>query len=196
MKQRVQHMLEHGGVDRESEYRITQPDGSTRWIAGYGGVELDEHGKPAFARGVSRDITERKIAEEELRETQQRMELAASAAELGMWMWDIVRDEIWINGQRARPFWLAPSEKLDSIAFETGYILRIVNRCSGFGELSAHRRRISNLRTRAVLPNGQIRWIGRARSRGVRRGRSAGSDARLFTRHHKAQTSRRAVTDG
>ena len=97
MKQRVQHMLEHGGVDRESEYRIMQPDGSTRWIAGYGGVELDEHGKPAFARGVSRDITERKIAEQELRETQQRMELAASAAKLGMWMWDIVRDELWIT---------------------------------------------------------------------------------------------------
>src|SRR3989475_2388720 len=51
MKQRVQHMLEHGGGDNESEYRITRPDGSTRWIAGYGGVELDERGKPAFARG-------------------------------------------------------------------------------------------------------------------------------------------------
>src|SRR6266568_5897637 len=70
MKQRVQHMLEHGGGDHESEYRITRPDGSMRWIAGYGGVELDEHGKPAFARGVSRDITKRKIAEEELRESE------------------------------------------------------------------------------------------------------------------------------
>ena len=64
MKQRVQHVLEHGGGEHESEYRITRPDGSTRWIAGYGGVELDERGKPAFARGVSRDITERKLAEE------------------------------------------------------------------------------------------------------------------------------------
>ena len=72
MKQRVQHMLEHGGVDYESEYRITQPDGSTRWIAGYVGVQLDEHGKPAFARGVSRDITERKIAEEELEQLRQQ----------------------------------------------------------------------------------------------------------------------------
>ena len=72
MKQRVQHMLEHGGVDRESEYRIMQPDGSSRWIAGYGGVELDEHGKPACARGVSRDITERKIAEEELEQLRQQ----------------------------------------------------------------------------------------------------------------------------
>jgi len=64
MKQRVQHVLEQDGVDRESEYRIMQPDGSTRWIADYGGVELDERGKLAFARGVSRDITARKLAEE------------------------------------------------------------------------------------------------------------------------------------
>src|SRR5262245_49168568 len=33
----------------------------------------------------------------DLRETQQRIELAASAAELGMWMWDIARNEIWIT---------------------------------------------------------------------------------------------------
>ncbi len=64
MKQRVQYVLEQDGVDRESEYRVTRPDGSTRWIAGYGGVEFDERGKPAFARGVSRDITARKLAEE------------------------------------------------------------------------------------------------------------------------------------
>src|SRR6266705_369978 len=69
MKQTVQDMLEDGGGggEHESEYRITRPDGSTRWIAGYGGVELDERGKPAFARGVSRDITERKLAEEKFR---------------------------------------------------------------------------------------------------------------------------------
>src|SRR4029077_18544824 len=64
MKQRVQHVLEHDGGEHESEYRITRPDGSIRWIAGYDAVELDERGKPAFARGVSRDITERKLAEE------------------------------------------------------------------------------------------------------------------------------------
>src|SRR6184192_615571 len=60
-------MAERGRAEealRESEYRITRPDGSTRWIAGYGGVELDERGKPVFARGVSRDITGRKLAEE------------------------------------------------------------------------------------------------------------------------------------
>jgi PAS domain S-box-containing protein len=159
MKRRVQHMLEHVGVDRESEYRIILPDGSTRWIAGYGGVGLDEHGKPTRARGVSRDITERKIAEEELRETQQRMELAASAAELGMWMWDIVHDEIWITDKGRALFGFTPSEKLDFDRFR--------NRLHPEDRESVLKAVESSLRTgaeyrseyRAVLPNGQIRWI-------------------------------------
>jgi PAS domain S-box-containing protein len=87
MKQTVQDMIEHGGGgDHESEYRITRPDGSTHWIAGYGGVELDERGKPAFARGVSRDITKRKIAEDSLRESEERFRTVANAAPVMIWM--------------------------------------------------------------------------------------------------------------
>jgi PAS domain S-box-containing protein len=85
MKQIVQDAFEHGG-ENESEYRITRPDGSIRWIAGYGSVELDERGKPAFARGVSRDITKRKVAEEQLRESEARFRTVADAAPVMIWM--------------------------------------------------------------------------------------------------------------
>jgi len=85
MKQLVRHMFEHGR-EYENEYRIMLADGSTRWIAGHGSVELDEHGKPAFARGVSRDITLRKHAEEELRESEGRFRLIADSAPVLIWM--------------------------------------------------------------------------------------------------------------
>src|SRR5213592_2437110 len=86
MKQLVQHAFEGSGGEYENEYRITRPDGSTRWIAGHGSVELDERGKPAFARGVSRDITLRKQAEDALRESEERFRVVANAAPVMIWM--------------------------------------------------------------------------------------------------------------
>src|SRR5438094_2185599 len=86
MKQLVQHAFEGSGGEYENEYRITRPDGRTRWIAGHGSVELDERGKPAFARGVSRDITLRKQAEEALRESESRFRTVADAAPVLIWM--------------------------------------------------------------------------------------------------------------
>src|SRR5947199_913737 len=85
-KQLVQQMFEGGGGEYENEYRITRPDGSTRWMAGHGSVELDECGKPAFARGMSRDITLRKQAEDALRESEERFRTVANAAPVMIWM--------------------------------------------------------------------------------------------------------------
>jgi PAS domain S-box-containing protein len=198
MKQRVQHVLEQDGVDRESEYRITQPDGSTRWIADYGGVDLDEHGKPACARGVSRDITERKIAEEELRETQQRMELAASAAKLGMWMWDIVHDEIWLTDKGRALFGFGASEKLDFDRFR-----RVLHPEDRESVLSAVE---NSLRTgaeyeceyRVLLANEQIRWLA---ARGHVEFKADGQPARMhgvaidITKRKEAEEQFRLVLD-
>src|SRR6266513_878097 len=58
-------------------------------------------------------------SEADLRETQERMELAASAAKLGMWTWDIGRNEIWLTDKGRALFGFAPSEKLDFDRFRS-----------------------------------------------------------------------------
>src|SRR5438094_3425021 len=58
-------------------------------------------------------------SEVDLRETQERMELAASAAELGMWMWDIARNEIWLTDKGRSLFGFASSENLDFDRFRS-----------------------------------------------------------------------------
>ena len=47
------------------------------------------------------------------------MSLAAEAANLGMWVWDVVRDEIWTTDKGRVLFGFAPDERLDYAALST-----------------------------------------------------------------------------
>ena len=98
-------------------------------------------------------------SETELRETQERMELAANAAELGMWMWDIVRDEVWITDKGRALFDFAPSEKLDFDRFRSR--LHPDDRESVLQAVEKSLRTGAEYESeyRAVLPDGQVRWI-------------------------------------
>ena len=98
-------------------------------------------------------------SEVDLRETQERMELAASAAELGMWMWDIARNEIWLTDKGRALFGFAPSEKIDFDRFRS--------RIHPEDRESVRRAVENSLQTgaeyrseyRTILPDGQLRWI-------------------------------------
>lgn len=59
-------------TEYESEFRTRWPDGSTRWLLRKGKILPDERGRPARMIGVSLDITERKQAEEAIKEADRR----------------------------------------------------------------------------------------------------------------------------
>ncbi|MES1981764.1 MAG: PAS domain S-box protein [Pseudomonadota bacterium] len=56
----------------EYEYRIVRPDGSTRWIEARGFPVCNDSGKIVRITGVASDITKRKQAAQELRESERR----------------------------------------------------------------------------------------------------------------------------
>ncbi len=113
VRQAVERSL-NTGEESEAECRIVLPDGQIRWITRRGRVEFDRDGKPTRMNGVWFDITERRLSEAALRDTEQRMELAAAAAGVVMWTWDIPRDEVWLSAKDRALFGFSPGEKLSA----------------------------------------------------------------------------------
>lgn len=76
----------------QHEFRLRMPDGSERWLSAHAAIRADR------ILGVSFDVTERKRAEEALRESEERLRIATNGAALGVFEWDMKADQtIWVN---------------------------------------------------------------------------------------------------
>ncbi|MBF0635172.1 MAG: PAS domain S-box protein, partial [Nitrospinae bacterium] len=73
----------------QQEFRLKFDDGVERWLLGNALPEREEDGGTLW-HGVITDITERKRAEQELRQTKERYDLASSVGKVGTWDWDIL----------------------------------------------------------------------------------------------------------
>src|SRR5690606_32614948 len=78
----VERGLRHSDTAR-CEFRIRRADnGEIRWIASSLRLERDEAGKVVRSIGAHLDITERKLVEEELRASEERLRLVQDATGL------------------------------------------------------------------------------------------------------------------
>jgi C4-dicarboxylate-specific signal transduction histidine kinase/ABC-type uncharacterized transport system substrate-binding protein len=100
-----------------------------------------------------------KRAEESLRDTEERMNLAAEAADLGMWVWDIPHGDIWATEKCRVLFGFEPSERLDFQRF----IDRVHPEDRKPTREAALRflltRREFDTEYRLLLPDSGVRWI-------------------------------------
>lgn len=71
-KKFLEKVLRSGTSLTSDDYRALHRDGSWRWYVSKGSPLYDDDGKPVGFIGIARDITERKRAEESLRESERR----------------------------------------------------------------------------------------------------------------------------
>ena len=96
---------------------------------------------------------------EELGESERRMTLAAEAGNLGLWIRDVPRDEIWANRQWRDLFGFAPDERLE--------LDRVLHRLHPDDREEIERTMAAavecggryDVEYRVDLPDGRIRWI-------------------------------------
>ncbi|MFN7930722.1 MAG: PAS domain-containing protein [Blastocatellia bacterium] len=94
--ERVLAAIEHARCTREPlaiEHRLRRADtNEERWLSLYGRFVYDATGAAIRCSGVARDITEHKLANERLRESEARLRLALEASFTIAFTWDIQRD--------------------------------------------------------------------------------------------------------
>ncbi len=74
-----------------AEFRLKNKEGGWQWVIGRGKpFQLDENGRPTRMLGTHVDITERKNAEQKLRDISERLRLATEVGGIGIWDWNIV----------------------------------------------------------------------------------------------------------
>lgn len=113
----------------------------------------------AMGYELSNDMARTVQLARELEASDKRLNLAADSAGLGLWEWDIVRNEIWITNRGRSLFGFGASEKLDFDRFRSR--LHPEDRKSVLNGVENSLRTGAQYQSeyRVVLPNGQLRWI-------------------------------------
>lgn len=79
----------------DCEYRIVRiGDHQERWIYGQGELKLDKSGNPVTMLGAIQDITDRKLIEVALQESEARLAEAQHQTHVGHWDWDPKADTL------------------------------------------------------------------------------------------------------
>ncbi|MBI2334015.1 MAG: PAS domain S-box protein, partial [Chloroflexi bacterium] len=97
------------GEEIEIRYRIIRPDGLMRWIHFRSFPIFDETtGKLARTAGIAADITENKLADQALRDSEERLRLSLAASRQGLYDLNIQSGETIVNHEYVEMLGYAP----------------------------------------------------------------------------------------
>jgi PAS domain S-box-containing protein len=98
-RQDDQHVIATGNIFEDIEEQLSVGVKGQRFVHTLKAPVRDAGGKVIGTQGIAWDVTARKLAEEELRKSRERFELAVQGSQDGLWDWDVAADEVWYSSR-------------------------------------------------------------------------------------------------
>jgi PAS domain S-box-containing protein len=92
---KVLDLLKEKGELRDYELRLKNKAGEIKYTSNNARLVFDSEGKPDHIDGAVRDITERKLIREKLKQSEERFQLAMKASKDGLFDWNLETNEIY-----------------------------------------------------------------------------------------------------
>jgi PAS domain S-box-containing protein len=159
------------------QYQLRRNDGEYRWVSDQGVPRYDAQGTFAGYIGSCVDVTELMTKDEALRQSEERMRLAAAAANLGIWEWHLATNEIWATNARRAILGWPPTGKVTFEDFMSRVHPEDRSRIRQTINDAVHDGKDYESEYRLVLPDGIVRWMS---TRGSIQLDSAGKPSRLL----------------
>jgi PAS domain S-box-containing protein len=141
------------------QYRLRRHDGEYRWVSDQGVPRYDTHGMFAGYIGSCVDVTELVNKDRALQESEERMRVAAEAVNLGIWEWDLSKDEIWATNARRALLGLPASGTIALADFITRLHPDDRDRVRRIMDDAIHSGEDFDSEYRLILPDGIVRWM-------------------------------------
>lgn len=140
------------------ETRVMRDDGSIGWIEAKGRIFYDAFGKPEKLIGTSRDITDEKLYQERLEESEKRFKSVADTAPVMIWLTDLDKKAVFLNKSWSDFTGISIEEGLGNGWTKVVHPSDIAATSAAFS--SAYETRTNyNKELRIRFKNGKYRWV-------------------------------------
>ncbi|RQW82343.1 MAG: PAS domain S-box protein, partial [Methylococcus sp.] len=143
-----------------SEFRLLGKDGDYRWVLSRGQVvEWTADGQARRAVGTQTDITDRKLAEQQLRQSEEHLRLALDGARLGTWSLNLATKRMAWNSTTQDLFGFPPVTQPDLDTWLS--VVHPDDRTAMLDAVERARQAGSDFLEdyRILRPDGSLRWI-------------------------------------
>jgi PAS domain S-box-containing protein len=120
------------------EHRLRVKSGAYVWFRAKATTVRDHEGNPVRMVGSIRDISARKEAEERLRESEERLQLAITGSTDGLWDWNVETGEVYYSPRFMALTGHAPDELPHCIETFSNYLLHEEDRATMQAETQRH----------------------------------------------------------